>query len=52
MTIKLCLLFSITLLASVNGYKMEENLLQLTDDDFPKVLDDYSYLLVEFFAPW
>ena len=52
MSVKLFFLISTVLLASVYGYETEGDVLVLTDDDFPQVLQDHPYILIEFYAPW
>jgi len=43
----------IVLLASaVFAYETEGNVLVLHDDDFPQVLKDHDFIMIEFYAPW
>lgn len=34
------------------SYTEEDNVLVLTDEDFPNVLSEFSHILIEFYAPW
>lgn len=34
------------------GYTEEGNVLVLTDSDFPAVFEEFSHILIEFYAPW
>lgn len=40
------------LLASVQSYEVEEEVLVLHDADFPNILEEFNYILIEFYAPW
>lgn len=43
----------IVLLASaVFAYEKEGNVLVLHDSDFPQVLKDHDFIMIEFYAPW
>lgn len=43
----------LTLLFALSSAWTEEgNVLVLTDDDFPKVFEEFSHILIEFYAPW
>ena len=35
-----------------SAWTEEGNVLVLTDDDFPKVFEEFSHILIEFYAPW
>jgi hypothetical protein len=48
--VKICLLSVLVLLAS--AYTEENNVLILTDEDFPGVISEFPYILIEFYAPW
>jgi protein disulfide-isomerase A1 len=52
MSIKLFLLISTVLFASLCEYETDGDVLVLTDDDFPKAIEEHPYILVEFYAPW
>ena len=52
MSVKLFFLISTILLASVYGYETDGDVLVLTDEDFPKVIEEHPYILIEFYAPW
>lgn len=46
-------LFVVLLLtASAIAYEQEGNVLVLHDADFPKVLEEFDYIMIEFYAPW
>jgi hypothetical protein len=49
-TYKICLLSALILLAS--AYTVENNVLILTDADLPAVVNEFPYILIEFYAPW
>lgn len=34
------------------AYNITQGVIALTEDDFPKVLEDYPYLLIKFYTPW
>ena len=47
---KICLLSALILLSS--AYTEENNVLILTDADFPSITTEFPYILIEFYAPW
>lgn len=51
MSLKLILLIS-TILLFASSYETEGDVLVLGDSDFPQVLEDHPFILVEFYAPW
>lgn len=42
----------VTLVVLSNCYTEEDNVLVLTDDDFPSITSEFSHILIEFYAPW
>ena len=34
------------------AYNITHGVIALTEDDFPKVLEDYPNLLIKFYTPW
>lgn len=51
MNVKLFLI-SALLLSLATAYETDGDVLVLKDEDFPKVLEDHPYILIEFYAPW
>ena len=51
MSVKLFLVLA-TVLLCLRAYELEGEVLVLGDDDFPSVIEDNKYVLVEFYAPW
>lgn len=51
MNVKLFLLVTIVL-SLTTSYELEGDVLVLGDNDFPKVLEEHPYILIEFYAPW
>ena len=47
---KICVLLALVLLS--HSYTYENHVLILTADDFPAVIDEFPYILIEFYAPW
>jgi thiol-disulfide isomerase/thioredoxin len=45
------ILLSVLLVLSFS-YEEEGNVLVLHDADFPQVLNDFPFILIEFYAPW
>lgn len=45
------LVFGLLLVLSFS-YTEEDNVLVLTDEDFPNILSEFSHILIEFYAPW
>ena len=49
-------IFTLILLATVAiaqpDYDVEENVIQLTDDNFDGIISHYDAVLVKFYAPW
>ena len=41
-----------TLVLSTFAWTEEGNVLVLTDEDFPKITEEFSHILIEFYAPW
>ena len=41
-----------TLVVFATAWTEEGSVLVLTDDDFPKVFEEFSHILIEFYAPW
>ena len=50
MLTKVFLLLALLLVA--NSYTEENHVLILTDQDLPGVIDEFPYILIEFYAPW
>lgn len=50
MTLKILLLAIFVVFTT--AYTEEGNVLVLTDEDFPGVLQEFSHILIEFYAPW
>lgn len=46
------LILSVTLFVLASAYETEEEVLVLTDADFPQVYTDHPLILIEFYAPW
>jgi protein disulfide-isomerase A1 len=40
------------LLVHTRSYEVEEEVLVLHDSDFPSILEEFNYILIEFYAPW
>ena len=40
------------LVATLFAYTTEGEVLVLTDDDLPSILEDFPSLMIEFYAPW
>ena len=47
---KIFFIFGLILLAQ--AYTEENHVLVLTADDFPSVIEEFPYILIEFYAPW
>lgn len=45
-------LLFVLLVAASFAYEKEGNVLVLHDADFPQVLKDHDYIMIEFYAPW
>lgn len=52
MNLKHISIIAALLLLLVHSYQTEGEVLVLKDSDFPKVLRDHPYILIEFYAPW
>lgn len=53
MSPKLTLCLIGLLLVLTTSYEMEGDVIVLTDqDDFPAVIKEFPYLLIEIYAPW
>ena len=50
MLTKILLLLALLLVA--NSYTEENHVLVLTDEDLPGVIEEFPYILIEFYAPW
>ena len=45
-------LLIVLLVSAVFAYEKEGNVLVLHDADFPQVLKDHDFIMIEFYAPW
>lgn len=45
-------LLIILLISAVFTYEQEGNILVLHDSDFPQVIEDHDFIMIEFYAPW
>ncbi len=45
-------LLVVLLASAVFAYEKEGNVLVLHDADFPQVLQDHDFIMIEFYAPW
>lgn len=52
MGLKVFLVASALLFCFAAAYEMEGDVMVLGDKDFPQVLVDNPYILIEFYAPW
>lgn len=52
MNVKLFFILSTLLFSLTTSYELEGDVLVLGDSDFPSVLEEHPYILIEFYAPW
>ena len=45
-------LLVVLLATTVLAYEKEGNVLVLHDADFPQVIQEHDYIMIEFYAPW
>ncbi len=45
-------LLIVLLATAVFAYEKEGNVLVLHDSDFPKVVEEHDFIMIEFYAPW
>ncbi len=45
-------LLIVLLVSAAFAYEKEGNVLVLHDSDFPQVLKDHDFIMIEFYAPW
>lgn len=45
-------LLLVLLVSAVFAYEKEGNVLVLHDSDFPKVIEEHDFIMIEFYAPW
>lgn len=45
-------LLVVLLATAVFAYEKEGNVLVLHDADFPQVIQEHDYIMIEFYAPW
>ena len=50
MLTKIFVVLGLILLA--NSYTIENHVFVLTADDLPGVIDEFPFILIEFYAPW
>lgn len=46
------LLLIVAVLFQARSYEVEDEVLVLHDSDFPSILEEFNYILIEFYAPW
>jgi len=40
------------LFVHARSYEVEEEVLVLHDADFPSIIEEFNYILIQFYAPW